>query len=225
MNLGIKDFIDKLPEQWKQPIITIVAIGFCVQFLLFLLKQVRDLLPTNPSKKSKEELLGDYLKKNEYLDKRTFEHFKDLQDAELFYRVTKIKCKKDLRDGLIWFYHNTSSRFSWEFIKSATPYLYERNWELYVRVPTLEIIQVILSVIASAIFFFLSLTVLLLTLISILKLQVNVFIQMCAFSILLAMIGFFLLIPTIPATRAWMMWREIKQIKNTLVISESKHNK
>jgi ABC-type multidrug transport system fused ATPase/permease subunit len=225
MNLGIKDFLEKLPEQWKQPIIIFVAIAFCVQFLLFLLKQFRDLLPTKTSKKSKEELLSDYLKKNDYLDKRIFEHFKDLQDAELFYQVTRIKCKKDLRDGLIWFYHNTSSKFSWEFIKPAIPYLYECNWELFVRIPKLEIMYMISSFVSGAIFFALSLVILFLILVFASKLHVNVFISMCMFSILLTMMGFLLFIPTIPTIRAWMISREINRIKNTSINSESKNKK
>jgi hypothetical protein len=99
MNLDIKDFLNVLPESWKQPINTVVAIFL---LLFFFLKQSKDLFSTKTSKKNTEELLGEYLKKYDYLDKQIFEHFKYLQDAELFYRVTKIKCKKNLRDGLIW---------------------------------------------------------------------------------------------------------------------------
>jgi hypothetical protein len=215
MNLDIKDFLHALPESWKQPINTVAAIAL---LLFFFLKQSKDLFSTTTSKKNKEELLGEYLKKHDYLDKRIFEHFKYLQDSELFYRVTKIKCKKNLRDGLIWFHHNTSSKFSWDFIRSAIPYLHEQDWELSVQVPLLDRLYWS-SFLILTIFIFLFIvyySILIIIFYFYYKNQVNAAIS------LVALILLFIFLPfswsqTLPVTRADIISREIKRIKGLSV--------
>jgi hypothetical protein len=158
--------------------------------------------------------LGEYLKKYDHLDKRIFEHFKYLQDAELFYRVTKIKCKKNLRDGLIWFHHNTSSKFSWDFIRSAIPYLHEQDWELSVQVPLLDRLYwssfFILTILIFL--FIIYYSILILIFYFYYKNQVNAAIS------LVALILLFIFLPfswsqTLPVTRADIISREIKRMK------------
>jgi ABC-type multidrug transport system fused ATPase/permease subunit len=214
--------------RYSQPIPIFLAIVFCFYALFSLLKQAKDLLPTKVFKKSKEEILGEYLERTNCLDKRIIEHCKELKDIELFYNMTRIKCKKNLRDGLIWFHDGTSSRFSWEFIRPAISYLHEREGVFYVRVPPLARLYWFFNIIFSIFYTLLLIT---LTIIMIFasyskpKGNASFLVFIFIFILFLLIMILFTLWQTIlPVTRADMISREINCIEGVLSRGKNRKN-
>jgi hypothetical protein len=225
MNFEIKEFkelLDVVPQEWKDYIVGFFLITICFYIIIFLIKQSQAILPKKNTVKSKEEILNEYIKNVEHLDQNISDHFKGLQDEELFYRVTKIKCKKNLRDGLLWFYLNSSSRFSWWFIKSAFPYIYEKNWNLFVKISTIDLILWLFCKIISSLCIILT-SILMLLLLKSKVINLSVFI---IFIILFIPLGFLFGVSSalaLPVTRADMINSEINRIRG--IHSKRRSNK
>jgi hypothetical protein len=223
----LKELKGVMPEPWLNWILGFVALvsvfKFFIEPLSSLVKFAKDLSPTKISKKSKQEILEECLEKTDYIDKKVLEHCKELKDIELFYKMTRIKCKKNLRDGLIWFHDKTSSKFSWEFIRPAIPYLHERAGNFYVCVPLFD-----------RIYWFFNLFTIVYT-----SLFMSLIMMLASYSKPKGNVGFlvfiFIVIPlflmifalwqtTLPVTRADMISKEVNRIKGVLNRGKNRKN-
>jgi hypothetical protein len=130
----IKNLFKDIPGWAKSTILILLGL----QLFTITLKKIIEVFPVRASKKQKNELIDEYLTNPAYIDGRLELHLKELKAREVFYKMTRIDCKKNLREGLIWFYESTSSYFSWSFIRSAKPYFKEKDGELFIEIPLIE---------------------------------------------------------------------------------------
>ncbi|NJP21722.1 MAG: hypothetical protein HC763_24995 [Hydrococcus sp. CRU_1_1] len=173
-------------------------------------------------KQQKEKAIDNYLNNSSYVDRKLESHLKELKTKEVFYQATKIDCKRNLRDYLIWLYENTPSNFSWQFIRSVKPYIKEKNGQFFIKSSNFDNIQNLFYLSLSFLNFLLVVLLIFAFWFSKIPLSGTITLVILITITWFFLTGFYFLTLTIPITRAKIIDKEIKKLNQAYIAGEIK---
>lgn len=173
-------------------------------------------------KQQKINIIEDFFKNSHYIDKKLESHLQEIKTKEVFYQTTKIECKKNLREYLIWLYENTPSNFSWQFIRSVKPYIKEKNGQIFIKISNFDNIQNLFYWSLSFLNFLLVVLLIFAFGVSKIPLSGAITLVILITIIWFFLTGFYFLTLTIPITRAKIIDKEIKKLNQAYIAGEIK---